>query len=50
MQQKRPYSHQSKTNHSSTSDNAIELLTKLFNNLIKQLKQLNPAGNNLHNS
>ena len=49
-QQKRPYNHQNKVNHHSTPDNAIEPLTKLFNNLIEQLKQLNPAGNNSQNS
>ena len=43
--QRKHYNDQSNTNFNSTPDIAIDLLTKLFNNLIEQLRQLNPARN-----
>ena len=49
-QSKRQYSYQNKTSNNSSTDNATESLTKLFNNLVEQLQQLNPSGNNTNNT
>ena len=50
IQHKKSSNYQNDTNHISTPDKATEPLTKLFNNLLEQLKQLIPAGNNSHSS
>ena len=43
IHQRKNYNDQSNINFNSTPDNAMEPFTKLFNNLIEQLKTMEPS-------